>query len=143
METSIHAFNHAMKKSHMWLKELTQKKEFRSEEEAYSAMRAVLHALRDRLIVNEAAQLASQLPTLIRGVYFDGWKPSATPVKERSIEEFLNSVAKNLRNATNRIDPDAASRKVFQFLNEKISEGEIEDIKGQLPKPILTLWEEG
>jgi uncharacterized protein (DUF2267 family) len=35
---------------------------------AYRALRAVLHALRDRLTVDVSAKLAAQLPTLIRGV---------------------------------------------------------------------------
>jgi len=33
------------------------------------ALRAVLHALRDRITVEEGAQLAAQLSTLIRGIY--------------------------------------------------------------------------
>ena len=35
--------------------------------QSYAARRAVRHALRDRLTVDEAAQLAAQLPLLIRG----------------------------------------------------------------------------
>jgi uncharacterized protein (DUF2267 family) len=37
---------------------------------SYHALRAALHALRYRLPVDESAQLAAQLPMLIRGIYY-------------------------------------------------------------------------
>ena len=39
----------------------------------------MLHTLRDRLTVDVAAKLAAQLPTLIRGIYYEDWDPSRTP----------------------------------------------------------------
>ncbi len=53
---------------------------------SYAALRAVLHALRDRLPVDESAQLAAQLPMLVRGIYYDGWDPSRVPVKMHRAE---------------------------------------------------------
>ena len=40
---------------------------------AYLALRTVLHALRDRLTLEEAVQLGAQLPMLVRGFYYEGW----------------------------------------------------------------------
>jgi uncharacterized protein (DUF2267 family) len=56
---------------------------------AARALRAVLHALRDRLSVGEGAQLAAQLPTLIRGIYYEQWKPGAVPHLAHDVDEFL------------------------------------------------------
>ncbi|MFA9459568.1 DUF2267 domain-containing protein [Thiohalorhabdus methylotrophus] len=36
---------------------------------AYHALRGVLYPVRDRLEVNEAFDLAAQLPMLVRGIY--------------------------------------------------------------------------
>lgn len=47
---------------------------------AYRALRAWLHVVRDRLSVDSAAHLAAQLPTFLRGLYFEGWRPSQAPV---------------------------------------------------------------
>ena len=49
--------------------------------QSYNALRAVLHTLRDRVTVDESAQFAAQLPTLVRGIYYEGWDPSRVPVK--------------------------------------------------------------
>ncbi|WP_081778086.1 DUF2267 domain-containing protein [Legionella lansingensis] len=39
---------------------------FKNEDEAYTVLRAVLHALRDQIIPDVAVHLGAQLPTLIR-----------------------------------------------------------------------------
>jgi uncharacterized protein (DUF2267 family) len=39
---------------------------------AYRILAAVLHALRDRLTVDETAQLGAQLPILVRGLTISG-----------------------------------------------------------------------
>lgn len=141
MQISISAFNQTIEKSHKWLKDLKDVGDFSSEEQAYCVLRSVLHSLRDRLIVDEAVHLASQVPMLIRGMYFEGWKPAATPHKERNKEAFLESISSHLKKTANNIDPEFAAQTVFQFLKQKISEGEIEDIKSELPAEILTLWD--
>jgi uncharacterized protein (DUF2267 family) len=140
MQTSVPSFNHTLETSNAWLKELKTIGNFNSEEEAYTALRAVMHSLRDRLLVNGAAHLAAQIPMLIRGMYYEGWKPAATPHKEHTKAQFLDRVRTNLHNAANRIEPETATHAVFHLLEQKISQGEIEDIKSELPEDILTLW---
>jgi multimeric flavodoxin WrbA len=48
--------------------------------------------LRDRLTVEEVAQLGAQLPMLIRGFYYIGWDPTAKPLKLRHKEQFLTRI---------------------------------------------------
>jgi uncharacterized protein (DUF2267 family) len=40
----------------------------------------------------EAADLAAQLPTLLRGAYYEAWRPAAVPVKHRGKADFLSRV---------------------------------------------------
>jgi uncharacterized protein (DUF2267 family) len=97
-----------------------------------------LHALRDRLSVAEAAHLGAQLPMVIRGFYYEGWHPAGQPPKEHSRTAFLARVEADAHAPEFEAEP--AVRAVFGLLAERISAGEIEDVKGLLPKPIRELW---
>jgi uncharacterized protein (DUF2267 family) len=107
---------------------------------AYRALAAVLHALRDRLTIDEAAQLGAQLPILVRGLYYDRWHhPAGKPERLRHKEEFLTLVAAGLEGA-GPIEPEEATRTVFAVLESHIAPGEIEDVKSTLPADLRELW---
>ena len=102
--------------------------------QSYLALRAVLHALRDRLTVEEAAQLAAQLPLLVRGVYYEGWDPSRVPVK-MDREEFLQRIRQEFRYDVEG-GVERLIRTVLQALRSHITDGEWEDIKSSMPKDL-------
>ena len=104
-------------------------------------MRAVLHHLRDRLSVKENADLSAQLPTLIRGIYFEGWSPKEGADVPRSSEEFVQGVMKTL-SEHREIHAGNATRAVFALLDEKITAGEINDIISSFPADMRDLWPE-
>lgn len=132
-------FNNTLQKTHLWLKELMEELEWQDEHKAYLALRAVLQVLRDRLTVEEAAQLGAQLPMLIRGFYYEGWHPTRKPTKERHQEAFLAHVKDYFKN-DDRVIPERVVRAVFKILSKRITQGEIEDIKHVLPKELEGLW---
>lgn len=88
--TGLEVFDATVQKTHEWLKALMEELGWQEDRQrAYLALRAVLHALRDRLLLREALHLGAQLPMLIRSFYYEGWNPTHTPLKERHTEEFL------------------------------------------------------
>jgi len=132
-------FEKAVHKAHVWLNEIAERMgEGTTKQQAYAALRAVLHALRDRLNVNEAAQLAAQLPLLVRGIYYEGWDPAKTPLKIRHRDEFLDLVRDYLGKIDN-VEPEPAAKAVFAVLREHVSEGEIEDVMAEMPQEIRQL----
>jgi len=140
METiEVEIFNKTLLKTRGWLKDLMEELDWEEPHKAYLALRAVLHVLRDRLTVEEAAQLAAQLPMLIRGFYYEGWNPSGKPLKERHQEEFLSHVKSYFKN-DEKIEPERVVRAVFKVLSKHISQGEIEDVKQTLPGNLRILW---
>jgi uncharacterized protein (DUF2267 family) len=125
-------------KTEVWLKDLMTELGWEDRHRTYIAFKAVLHALRDRLTVEETAQLGAQLPMLVRGFYYEGWDPTGKPVKERRLQAFLEHVSKALKNEDVR--PEKVVRAVFRLLARHISRGEIEDIKHVLPSELHALW---
>ena len=126
--------------AHIWVNEVAEELGTDDRDQAYRVLRAYLHALRDRLPVNEAAQLAAQLPELIRGIYYEGWKPSVTPVHYRSLAGFLDRVAEEalLGGETSASYAVGAAAAVLQ---RHVTAGEIEDVRAILPqelRPILS-----
>jgi uncharacterized protein (DUF2267 family) len=136
--TGLEVFDRTIHKTNIWLKDLMGMLECLDRHVAYVALRATLHALRDRLTIEEVAQFAAQLPMLIRGLYYEGWDPTGKPVKERHKEEFLIRIHREL--GPHGIAAERVARAVFQLLANRISEGEIEDIEHVLPREIRDLW---
>jgi uncharacterized protein (DUF2267 family) len=68
-QSNVTALNHAVENAQAWLKDLRQDGSFASEEQAYTALRAVLQSLRNRLTVDRAAQLTARLPKPVRDFY--------------------------------------------------------------------------
>jgi uncharacterized protein (DUF2267 family) len=99
----------------------------------------VLQTLRDWLPVNESADLAAQLPTLLRGVYYEHWRPGTTPVKQRSKADFLARVDQAFAGEPMQYTAEAVSI-AFQFLSTKIAAGEIADVRQSLPADLRALW---
>jgi hypothetical protein len=82
MNTGVDVFDTTFQETNRWLKELMERLGTYDRHHAYSILRAVLHALRDRIGPANAVHLGAQLPMLIRGLYYEGWH-MGTPTKER------------------------------------------------------------
>lgn len=138
--TGLEVFDSTLQKTNSWLNDIMQEMGWEDKRQrAYLALRSVLHALRDRLTVEEALDLGAQLPMLIRGFYYEGWKITGKPLKERHREDFLAHIKHDFRN-DDRMDPEAIARAVFNVIARRVSAGEIEDIKRILPAELRDLW---
>lgn len=138
--TMISAFEKSIQKTNQWLEELAQDLES-DPQQAYHALRGSLHALRDRLTVEEASDLGSQLPLLVRGAYYEGWNPAHTPTADRDLQTFLQRIEAELNLAT-PFAPEEAARAVFRLLSRHCTEGQIKHVLSNLPKEIASLWED-
>jgi uncharacterized protein (DUF2267 family) len=133
-------FDTSLQKTQVWLNDVMSELDWSDRpQKAYTALRAVLHALRDRLTVEEAVQLGAQLPMLIRGLYYEGWTLKGKPHKERHTEDFFDHIKKAFKDDA-AVDPGTVVRAVFRVLVRHTSPGEIEDVKHILPKPLQELW---
>ena len=137
--TGLEVFDTTVHKTNSWLKEVMQEIHREDRRKAYNALRATLHALRDRLSVEEVAQLGAQLPMLIRGFYYEGWDPTRKPLKLRDREEFLSIIDEEFA-TDDTLNPELIARAVFKVLANRVTQGEIQDVKHVLPAEIRELW---
>lgn len=105
---------------------------------AQRATAAVLHALRDRLTVEEADQVQAQLPTELKEVWADAERTERRPLK-LSREEFYARVQQEAALPSTR-EARWMTLAVFAALKEQLSPGEAGDVFAQLPKPLKELW---
>lgn len=138
--TGLDVFDKTLHTTHIWLGDIMEAT-MPDRQVAWHVLGAVLRALRDRIPLDLAAHLGAELPLLVRGAYYDQWRPVAQPERYRSLEEFLAKVEENL-GATRPIDPRDATRAVFQVLNRHIAEGQARKVREALPEPIRALWQD-
>lgn len=140
--TGLDVFDATIQQTNEWLGEIAEELHTDNRRHAYLALRGALHALRDNLVVDEAADLAAQLPMLVRGIYYEGWNPSKTPVKDRDRDLFLERVGGAFERAnTDGIYPEPAARAVFRVLSRHVTAGEVNDVRSSLPEEIRALWD--
>lgn len=139
MSKGFGKFDQAVQTAHLWLGELEQQLGLESRHQAYVLLRAVLHTLRDRLPQVEAVQLGGQLPTLIRGIYYDGWSLRRSGERLSSMTAFVDQVLAAMHPAMVRL-PEAAVRGVLALLSRHVSAGEIEDVRRCLPDDVQAHW---
>ena len=136
--TGLDVFDRSVHKSNEWLKALMERLGTDDRRYAYRVLRAYLHVLRDRLTVDEAAQLAAQLPHLLRGVFYEGWDPSRTPETYRDRETFLSRLAERAQLA-GPTEASVAAEAATAVLRERVAEGEVEDVLALLPASIRAI----
>lgn len=137
-QDTLPVFEHTIEITHTWLNDLLERLAWRDQQRAYRSLRAVLHALRDRLSVDDASHLAAQLPMLVRGFFYEGYHPGGKPLAERKKSEFLTHVRAEFPDES--FDTEAVVRAVFNVLAKHITPGEVEKIKGALPSEVRSLW---
>jgi uncharacterized protein (DUF2267 family) len=138
--TGLAAFDSTVQTTNTWLHELMEELGWEDRHRAYQALRSVLHAVRDRLTIEETADLGAQLPMLIRGVYYEGWHPGRKPPrKPRGREEFLAPIGEAFRDHP-EVSPEGVLWAVFKVMERHITPGEIKDVKQILPESIRSLF---
>jgi uncharacterized protein (DUF2267 family) len=122
----------------IWIKDMMAALGTTDEHKAVHALRAGLQALRDRLSVDQAAQLSAQLPLIIRGMFFEGWDPSDTPLRIRHRAEFLSLVREKYAPREDAPAEDIL-RSVFRVLDKHIAPGEVGHLMVTLPEELVAM----
>jgi uncharacterized protein (DUF2267 family) len=132
--TGLDVFDKTLQTTNIWLDEIMA--EIGPDRQvAWHVLGAVLRSLRDRLPPDLASHLGSQLPILVRGVYYDQYEPSATPDKIRSLDEFLAKIKAQME-TIRPVDSGDALKVVCRVLDRHVNKGQMNKVREALPEEI-------
>jgi uncharacterized protein (DUF2267 family) len=138
--TGLEVFDKTLHTTNQWLDEISA--EIGPDRHlAWHVLGAVLRCIRDELLIGQSAHLAAQLPLLVRGAYFDQYRPAAQPLSDRSQDEFTDRIRQELVGCR-PVRPDLAATAVMRTLNRHLTEGQVRKARDALPKSIRALWPE-
>ncbi|MEP1097336.1 MAG: DUF2267 domain-containing protein [Cyclobacteriaceae bacterium] len=138
-------FNKFAAKGNQFMKELS--KELGCPDDLSKAgriLKAVLHALRNHLTMEESVQLLAQLPMFLKAVYVENWSLKKHK-KVKHLKDFYQEI-RDIEPRTADADfptfDDTSSKVtvVFLILRKFISLGELEDMKSILPKELKGIF---
>jgi uncharacterized protein (DUF2267 family) len=127
-------------KANIWLKDVASELGEDDLRYSYRVLRAVLHVLRDRLTIEVSAKLAAQLPTLIRGIYYEDWDPSRKPMPPHTVDTFLEHVVSEGR-FSGESEASGGVTAVTAVLCKRLTLDEIGAILVVMPEKIRVLIE--
>jgi uncharacterized protein (DUF2267 family) len=135
----LESLDRSLQLTHEWINDLDDSLGWSNRHRSYRLLQAVLQVLRDCLPTVEAAHLAAQLPLLLRGVFYEHWRPGVEHPRHWDADLFFGKI-----NAFFPNDPideaDAAVGEVFRLLMRRIGKGEIDHVVGCLPRELRELW---
>lgn len=134
----MHDMSAAVGATEAWVDDLMRLLGWQDRERVYLALVATLHAFRDCLPRDEAIHVGAQLPTLLRGFYYEGWHPGARP-SAKSRDAFLERIRDGVHHDP-AVDAEDVTRAVFALLAMRMSAAEVEDAKAVTPQPLHNLW---
>jgi len=128
----------ALAETEEWIDDLVRRLGWHDRSKVYAALLGTLHALRDSLPRDEAIFIGAQMPALLRGLYYEGWHPTA-----RMSAENRDAFLERIHEAVHRdpgIDTEQVVHAVFALLAARLPPGELEEAKAATPKPLRSLW---
>lgn len=140
---ALHVFDSHREAANAWLRLLIEDLELAPVEyaRALQALRAGLHAIRDRLPAAKVVDLGAQLPTLLRGIYYEGWRLDNEPTRIRDGAAMLARVDSEL-GPLSRLSAHDVLSSVIRLLVAHVSPGELRHVVATLPQPIAALWQD-
>ena len=130
----------SLQHGHEWLHDIENELGFENERAAYAALRATLHALRDRLPVELVAHFGAGLPILVRGIYYEGWHPSTARLKAARDKDISELMRVELRGHDELQNVEQVAAKVMRVIDQHMDPGQVDHIFDAWPKQVRDIW---
>lgn len=138
--TGLEVFDKTLQTTHIWLDEIMETVG-PDRNVAWHVLGAVLRTLRDRMPLELAAHLGAQLPLLVRGTYYDRFRPGHQTEKFHTFDEFLQCVTEDL-GGVRTVNVRAATLCVLAVLDHHVTPEQMAKVKRAMPEPVRRFWPE-
>jgi uncharacterized protein (DUF2267 family) len=134
----LDVFDRTLQTTHLWLNDISEQL-IPDRQLSWKVLGVVIRGIRDMLPTDLSAHLGAELPLLVRGAYYDQFRPAAQPVRDGDLEGFIARIAAEL--SDNRpTDPRDAARAVLATLSRRVPRGQIDKVRDALPKRLRDFW---
>lgn len=135
----LEVFDKTIQTTHVWLNEIIDRLGC-DRHVAWRVLGSVLRAIRDCVPVDLSAHFGSQLPLIVRGLYYDQYAPGRQAKGCDTPEEFTAAVSQGLGEVES-VDPDEATLVVLSVLERHISDGQLVKVRHALPRGARMAWD--
>ena len=136
--TGVYSIDSSITRTNSWLADIADSLGIDDRRLAFRIARAWLHVLRDHLTVDAAAGFAGELTEVLRGVYYEGWKPAQLPVRS-SAAEYATRFAREARIRDEQVA--AAASVITAVARRHLAPGVVDRAFAVLPPTIRELIE--
>ena len=136
--TGVHSIDSSITRTNSWLADIADSLGIDDRRLAFRIARTWLHVLRDHLTVDAAAGFAGELTEVLRGVYYEGWKPAEVPVRS-SAAEYATRFAREARIRDEQVP--AAAGVITAVARRHLAPGVVDRAFAVLPPAIRELLE--
>jgi uncharacterized protein (DUF2267 family) len=136
--TGVHSIDSSITRTNSWLADVADSLGVDDRRLAFRIARAWLHVLRDHLTVDAAAGFGTELTEVLRGVYYEGWKPAGVPVRS-SASEYATRFAHQARIRDEQVP--AAAGVITGVARRHMAPDAVERALAMLPPNIRELLE--
>jgi uncharacterized protein (DUF2267 family) len=138
--TGLEVFDKTLHTTNLWLDEINA--EIGPDRHlAWHVLGAVLRSIRDEMQVEQSAHFGAQLPLLIRGAYYDQYRPAAQPAAARSHDDFIARIQQDM-DGSRPVNVQQAATAVMRTLNRHVTQGQVRKVRDSLPKGVRAMWPE-
>jgi uncharacterized protein (DUF2267 family) len=126
----MNLFENVNAETRVWIRAVMSEGGTADAQSSLKVMSAGLRALRERLTVDEAAQLGVHLPLMVRGMFFENWDPGAHGAQSKT--DLLAMLGQRCSAAETATSSDVASL-VFRVVKGQMMRPETPELTWESP----------
>lgn len=141
MRTGVELLDRSLQTTLEWVGAVDARMNTRNPRLALTSLQSTLQSVRDQMTPAQAVRFADHLPLPLKGAFFEGWHPSATP-RAASRDEFLARIEATAFRRIG-ITVERAVKASLEVLSRHIPAQVMVEASAALPPDLRSLWPDG